>query len=65
MEWFVAILLMVVIAIVAGLMWGSTALIVGSIARDLYRRGKSPWKDFDRDAARLHRLTHPEDDERP
>lgn len=37
------------------------ALLVGAVARLGFKRSKAPWANFDADAERLHKLTHPDE----
>jgi hypothetical protein len=61
MDWIANVIVALAILLMVGATWILSAIVVGALARTLHRRSKAPWRNFDRDAERLHRLTHPED----
>ena len=57
------IILVVIVAVLAlGKLLAMYSVIVLGVARGMQQRGKPRLSKFERDAERLHRLTHPEDD---
>ena len=65
MDWFPNVLIALAILVLVDAGWLLMALVVGGVARCMHVRSKAPWRSFNRDAERLHRLTHPEDDSAP
>ncbi len=63
MDWPAQLVVAIALLLLFAAVVAVSGLLVGAVGTIAFKRSRAPWRNFDRDAERLHRLTHPEDED--
>ncbi|MDQ3690301.1 MAG: hypothetical protein M3406_09770 [Chloroflexota bacterium] len=60
MDWLAQVIVPIALLLLFAAGLTVVGMLVGSVGAIAIKRSRAPWRNFDRDAARLHQLVHPD-----